>query len=97
MPSVGVYLSRDKYPHPYPPRDNELWVCGDPGSLSMSVRFHRGGWEARWRDAEGRDRGRRFASEEAARAFEEALAEVSPSARRSDTAPAGSWRRRLLV
>jgi integrase len=55
----------------------------------MSVRFHRGGWEVRWRDASGRQRGRRFPSEDAARAFDEALAEVSPTARRADTARHG--------
>jgi integrase len=55
----------------------------------MSVSFHRGGWEVRWRDADGRRRARRFASQEAANAFDEALAEVSPAARRSDTARHG--------
>ena len=55
----------------------------------MSVRLHRGGWEARWRDAAGRQRARRFASEDAARAFDEAIAEVSPAARRADTARHG--------
>lgn len=76
---MWVPLSRDKYPHPYPPSDNALWV-------RVSVRLHRGGWEVRWRDASGRQRARRFPSEEAARAFDEALAEVSPAVRRSDTA-----------
>lgn len=52
----------------------------------MSVSFHRGGWEVRWRDAEGRRRARRFGNEEAARAFDEALTEVAPGARRADTA-----------
>jgi integrase len=51
----------------------------------MSVRLHRGGWEVRWRDAAGRQRARRFASEDAARAFDEAIAEVSPAARQADT------------
>ena len=55
----------------------------------MSVRQHRGGWEVRWRDGSGRQRARRFASEEAARAFDEALAEVSPAARRPETARHG--------
>jgi integrase len=55
----------------------------------MSVSFHRGGWEVRWRDADGRRRARRFGSEEAAKAFDEALAEVSPTARRTDTARHG--------
>jgi integrase len=57
--------------------------------VPMSVSFHRGRWEVRWRDAEGRRRARGFGSEEAARAFDEALAEVSPTARRSDTARHG--------
>jgi len=51
----------------------------------MSVSYHRGGREVRWRDADGRRRARRFATEDAADAFDEALAEVSPTARRSDT------------
>ncbi|MGH2874302.1 MAG: site-specific integrase [Solirubrobacteraceae bacterium] len=55
----------------------------------MSASFHRGGWEVRWRDASGRRRARRFSSEEAARAFDEALAEVSPAARRAETARHG--------
>jgi integrase len=55
----------------------------------VSVRHHRGGWEVRWRDADGRQRARRFQAEEAARAFDEALAEVSPAARRTDTARHG--------
>ncbi len=56
----------------------------------MSASFHRGGWEVRWRDASGRRRARRFATEDAARAFDEALAEISPGARRADTARHGS-------
>jgi hypothetical protein len=54
----------------------------------MSVRHHRGGWETRWRDASGRSRSKRFKSEDAARAYHEAVREVSPAARRSDTARA---------
>ncbi len=57
--------------------------------VRVSVRQHRGGWEVRWRDGSGRRRARRFASEEAARAFDEALAEVSPAARRAETARHG--------
>jgi integrase len=52
----------------------------------MSVSTHRAGWEVRWRDAAGRHRARRFPSEEAARAFDEALREVDPAGRRHDTA-----------
>ena len=52
----------------------------------MSVRHHRGGWETRWRDASGRDRSKRFKSEEAARAYDDVVREVSSNARRSETA-----------
>lgn len=79
---MWVRLSGGKYPHSYPALDNAL-------SVGMSVRFHRGGWEVRWRDASGRQRSRRFRSEDAARAFDQALAEVSPAARRADTARHG--------
>jgi integrase len=65
-------------------RGNALWVH------PMSVREHRGGWEARWRDADGRNRSKRFKSEGAARAYDGAIREVSPTARRPDTARAGS-------
>lgn len=65
-------------------RGNALWV------LPVSVREHRGGWEARWRDADGRSRAKRFTSEEAARAYDEVLRELSPAARRSDTGRHGS-------
>jgi integrase len=58
---------------------------GDP----LSVRYHRGGWEVRWRDASERRRARRFPSEDGARAFDAALMEVSPTARRADTARHG--------
>jgi integrase len=56
----------------------------------MSVRFDRGGWEVRWLDGSGRKRAKRFKDEQAARGFDEALAEVSPSDRRADTAVHGS-------
>jgi integrase len=55
----------------------------------VSVSLHQGGWEVRWRDATGRRRARRFPSEEAARAFDAAIAEVSPAFRRADTARYG--------
>jgi hypothetical protein len=55
----------------------------------VSVRHHRGGWESRWRDASGRQRSRRFASEDAARAFDEAIADVSPAARNTESARHG--------
>ena len=57
--------------------------------VHVSVREHRGGWEVRWRDAAGRGRARRFSTEDAARAYDAALSEVSPAQRRSDTARFG--------
>jgi len=62
----------------------------DAGERPMSVRNDRGGWEVRWRDQSGRRRARRFASEEAARAFDAALHEVKATARRSDTGTVGA-------
>ncbi|MGZ6626943.1 MAG: hypothetical protein ACXVE8_15250 [Solirubrobacteraceae bacterium] len=56
----------------------------------MRVRQDRGAWEVRWRDGSGTRRVKRFTSEEAARAYDEALREVSPAPRRSDTARGGS-------
>jgi integrase len=57
----------------------------------MSVSFHRGAWEARWRDASGRRRAKRFGEDEsAARAFDEAIGEVAGSDRRSDTSTGGA-------
>ena len=56
----------------------------------MSVRADRGAWEVRWRDGSGARRAKRFRSEDAARAYDEALREVSPAARRSDTGRGGS-------
>jgi len=55
----------------------------------VSVREHRGGWEARWRDADGRQRSKRFGTQESATAYDAAIAEVSPVARRSDTVKFG--------
>lgn len=86
---MWVPLSRDKYPRRYPRCDNVLWVRDNASWVRVSVRLHRGGWEVRWRDAEGRQRSRRFPSEDAARAFDAALSEVSPTARRADTARHG--------
>jgi integrase len=59
-------------------------------SPAMSVRQDRGAWEVRWRDSAGTRRAKRFRSEEAARAYDEAIREVSPTGRRSDTARRGS-------
>ena len=56
----------------------------------MSVGHNRGAWEVRWRDGSGRRRARRFKDEAGARAFDEALTEVSPAERRADTATYGT-------
>ena len=56
----------------------------------MSVQADRGSWLVRWRDGDGRQRGRRFPSEDAARAFDAGLREVPPRERRSSNKkPAG--------
>jgi integrase len=52
----------------------------------VSVRLDRGGWEVRWRDETRRLRAKRFTSEEAARAFDEAIRGTSPSERDAATA-----------
>jgi integrase len=52
----------------------------------MSVRWDRGGWEVRWRDQSRRLRAKRFKTEEAARAFDEAMLDTSPSERDARTA-----------
>lgn len=49
----------------------------------MSLSYAKGGWEVRWRDGTGRQRSRRFRSEEAAREFDETIREMSAPARRS--------------
>jgi hypothetical protein len=56
----------------------------------VSIREDRSAWEARWRDGSGTRRATRSGSEEAARAYDEALREASPAARRSETARSGS-------
>lgn len=50
----------------------------------MSVQEDRGRWVVRWRDGSGRQRGKRFASEDAAREFDRALGELAPRERRGD-------------
>ena len=55
----------------------------------MSVRADRGAWEVRWSDGSGRKRAKRFEDEQAARAFDAALAEIVPE-RRSQKASYGS-------
>jgi integrase len=48
----------------------------------MSVHSDRGSWIVRWRDGSGRQRGKRFASEELARAFDAGVQEVGARERR---------------
>jgi hypothetical protein len=50
----------------------------------MSVQEDRGRRVVRWRDGSGRQRGKRFASEDAAREFDQALGELAPRERRGD-------------
>jgi integrase len=47
----------------------------------MSYAAAKGAWEVRWRDANGRQRARRFQSEEAAREFDRSVHEIEASAR----------------
>jgi integrase len=57
----------------------------------MSVAFHRGGWEVRWRDSSDRRRAKRFGSDEsAARTYDEAINEVAGVDRRSDNSTHGA-------
>ena len=44
----------------------------------------RGAWLVRWRDGSGRQRGKRFSSEEAAQAFDSALSESRQAERQAD-------------
>jgi integrase len=60
----------------------------------MSVRLHRGGWEVRWRDADGRQRARRFQSEDAARAFDDESAGVGQPLDR--TTVSRDWHKQAL-
>jgi len=52
----------------------------------VSVQQDRGAWLVRWRDGSGRQRGKRFASEDAALAFDGALGEIGPGGRPTDGA-----------
>jgi integrase len=84
-PTWWVLLPGGNNPHSYPHRSNETRVRGNARWVrEMSIRHHRGGWETRWRDTEGRNRSKRFKSEEAARVYDEAMRDVSPTARRSE-------------
>jgi integrase len=51
----------------------------------VSVQEDRGRWVVRWRDGSGRQRGKRFDNEAAAREFDGALVDVAPRERRSDS------------
>jgi hypothetical protein len=48
----------------------------------MSYSAAKAAWEVRWRDATGRQRSRRFRSEEAAREFDDSIHDLEASARR---------------
>jgi hypothetical protein len=50
----------------------------------VSVHADGNGWSVRWRDGSGRQRGKRFSSEEAAQAFDSAVGEITPGKRRAD-------------
>ena len=56
----------------------------------MSYSFAKGAWEVRWRDANDRQRSRRFKGEEAAIAWDDAMKESTPTERRPDTTDHGS-------
>lgn len=45
------------------------------------MRFHRGRWEVRWRDGEGRKRAWRFADEREARELDAKMAQLAPAKR----------------
>jgi integrase len=55
----------------------------------MSFAAAKGAWEVRWRDATGRQRSRRFRSEEAAREFDESIHDLEASARRQTYGSSG--------
>lgn len=56
----------------------------------MSYSSAKGAWEVRWRDATGKQRSRRFQTEELARAFDEAVSDVEPTNRAKTKAAHGS-------
>jgi integrase len=55
----------------------------------VSYGFVKGAWEVRWRDGSGRQRSRRFRSEEAASEFDESMRELHASARRAQYGSSG--------
>jgi hypothetical protein len=60
--------------------ENYAHFCAHPRRLerAVSVQEDRGRWLVRWRDGSGRQRGKRFESERAAREFDGALADLAP-------------------
>lgn len=56
----------------------------------MSVQVDRARWVVRWRDESGRQRGRRFAVEEEAWAFDREIHGVAAEERRTDASPRGA-------
>jgi integrase len=77
-----------------------LWcssvMCGSC-EVAVSVQSDRGGWVVRWRDASGRQRGRRFASEADARSFDSQTHSVAVEERHVDEAPQGRGVYRYLT
>jgi integrase len=63
----------------------------------VSIQSDRGGWIVRWRDASGRQRGRRFASETEARSFDSQVHSVAVEERHADEAPEGRGVYRYLT
>jgi hypothetical protein len=57
---------------------------------AVSVQVDRARWVVRWRDASGRQRGRRFTVEEEARAFDREIHGVAADERRTDASPLGA-------
>jgi integrase len=57
---------------------------------AMSYSLAKGGWEVRWRDADGKQRSRRFKAEELAQAFDEAVSDIEPVQRSKSRATYGS-------
>jgi integrase len=58
--------------------------CSDEGG-AMSYSNAKGGWEVRWRDSTGRQRSRRFKTEETAKEFDESIHDHELSERRRET------------
>ncbi len=74
-----------------------LHWCPNPRGIAVSVQVDRRGWVVRWRDASGRQRGRRFAREVDARSFNSRMHSVPVKERRADEAPEGRGVYRYLT